>query len=79
MQKCNFTDFDTRSVLQINCSNAYCVSLLYGFDATDWTLCLKLSYRHVKIVDMSNERTGPSMRTTLFLLILVRCILALSS
>ena len=36
-------------------------------------------HRHVKIVDMSDERTDQSMRTTLFLLILVRCVLAWSS
>ena len=34
---------------------------------------------HVKIVDMSDERTDQSMRTTLLLLILARCDLALSS
>ena len=34
---------------------------------------------HVKIADMPDERTDHSMRTTLFLLILVRCVLALSS
>ena len=36
-------------------------------------------HRHVKIVDMSDERTDQSMRTTLFLLILMRYVLALSS
>ena len=36
-------------------------------------------HRHVKIVDMSDERTDQSMRTTLFLLMLVRCVLSLSS
>ena len=36
-------------------------------------------HRHAKIVDMSDKRTDQSMRTTLFLLILVRCVLALSS
>ena len=36
-------------------------------------------HRHVKIVDMSDERTDQSMCTTLFLQILVRCFLALSS
>ena len=36
-------------------------------------------HRHVKILDMSDEQTDQSMRTTLFLLILVRCVLALSS
>ena len=36
-------------------------------------------HRHVKIVDMSDKRTDQSMRTTLFLLILVRCVLELSS
>ena len=36
-------------------------------------------HRYVKIVDMSDERTAQSMRTTLFLRILVRCVLALSS
>ena len=35
-------------------------------------------HRHVKIVDMSDERTDHSMRTTLCLLILVRCVMALS-
>ena len=43
-----------------------------------WTSCPKF-HRHVKILDMSDERTDQSMRTTLFLLILVRCVLALSS
>ena len=33
MQKCNFTDFDTSSVLQINCSKPYRVSFPYGFAA----------------------------------------------
>ena len=33
-------------------------------------------HRHVKILDMSDERTDQSMRTILFLLVLVRCILA---
>ena len=33
--KSNFTDFDTSSVLQINCSNTHRVSLPYGFSATD--------------------------------------------
>ena len=36
-------------------------------------------HRHVKIIDMSDERTDQSLRTTLFLLILVRSVLALSS
>ena len=36
-------------------------------------------HRHVKIVDMSDERPKQSMCTTLFLLILVRWVLALSS
>ena len=36
-------------------------------------------HKHVKIVDMCDERTDQSMRTALFLLILVRCVLALSS
>ena len=36
-------------------------------------------HKHVKIVDMSDERTDQSIRTTLFLLILVRCVLVLSS
>ena len=34
-------------------------------------------HRHVKILDMSDERTDQSMHTTLFLLILVSCVLAL--
>ena len=38
-----------------------------------WTLCPKC-HRHVEIVDMSDERTDQSMSTTLFLLILVRCV-----
>ena len=42
-----------------------------------WTLCLKC-HRHVKIVDMPGEQTDQSMCTTLCLLILVRCVLALS-
>ena len=36
-------------------------------------------HRHVKILDMSDERTDLSMRTTLFLLIRVSCVLAFSS
>ena len=36
-------------------------------------------HRHVKTLDISDERTDQSIRTTLFLLILVRCVLALSS
>ena len=36
-------------------------------------------HRHVKIVDMSDKRTDHLMHTTLFLLILVRCVLAFSS
>ena len=36
-------------------------------------------HRHVKVLDMSDERTDLSMRTTLFLVIIVRCVLALSS
>ena len=36
-------------------------------------------HRPVKIVGMSDEPTDQSMRITLFLLILVRCVLALSS
>ena len=32
-------------------------------------------HRHVKIKDMSDERIDQSMRTTLCLLILVRCVL----
>ena len=36
-------------------------------------------HRHVKILDMSDERTDQSMRTTLFLLILVRLVLIFSS
>ena len=36
-------------------------------------------HRSVKIVDMSDMRTDQSMRTTLFLLNLVRCVLTLSS
>ena len=35
--------------------------------------------RYVKIVDMSDERTAQSMHKALFLLILVKCVLALSS
>ena len=33
-------------------------------------------HRHAKILDMSDERTDQSMRTLLFLLILVRCVLS---
>ena len=33
-------------------------------------------HRHVKILDMSSERTDQSMRKPLLLLILVRCVLA---
>ena len=36
-------------------------------------------HRHVKILDMSDERADQSMRTTLVLLILVRFVLTLSS
>ena len=36
-------------------------------------------HRPVKILDMSDERTDQLMRKTLFLLSLVRCVLALSS
>ena len=36
-------------------------------------------HRHVKIFDMPDERNDNLKRTTLFLLILVRCVLALSS
>ena len=36
-------------------------------------------HRHVQILDMSDERTDQSKRTTLFLLILGRCVLALST
>ena len=36
-------------------------------------------HKSVKIVDMSDERTDQSMRTTLFLLILVMCVLILLS
>ena len=35
--------------------------------------------RHVKILGTSDERIDQSMRTTLFLLILGRCVLALST
>ena len=35
--------------------------------------------RRVNILDMSDERTDQSILTTLILLILVRCVLALSS
>ena len=41
-------------------------------------LCPKC-HRPVKIVDISDKRTDKSMRTTLFLLILVRCVLTFSS
>ena len=34
-KSCNFTGFDTSSVLQINCRNTYRVSLPYGFAASD--------------------------------------------
>ena len=35
--------------------------------------------RTIKMLDISDERTDQSMRATLFLLIPVRCVLALSS
>ena len=34
--KCNFTDFDTISALQINCYNKHRVDLPYGFAAFDY-------------------------------------------
>ena len=58
----------------------HCIEWLGFLDAN---LCVGPSvlkcHRHVKIVDMSDERTDQFMRTTLFLLILVRCVLVLSS
>ena len=43
-----------------------------------WTLFLKC-HRHAKIEDMPDEQTDQSVCTRMFLLILVRCVLALSS
>ena len=34
-KKCNFTDFDFNSALQLNCSNTYRVSIPYGIVAID--------------------------------------------
>ena len=48
--KCNFVDFDTMSVLQINCS----ISLLYGFAAIDSKK--ELMYKSVKILQMQKFR-----------------------
>ena len=46
-------------------------------------LCVEPSvqncHKHAKTFDMSDERTDQSMRTTLLLVSLVRCVLALSS
>ena len=59
----------------------YCIEKLGVFLIP--SLCVgpsvQICHRHVKIRDMSDERTDQSMRTTLFLLILVKCVLALSS
>ena len=34
--KCNFTDFDTFSSVQINCSNTHRIGLPFGFATIDW-------------------------------------------
>ena len=60
----------------------HCIEKLGGGEFLMPLLCVGPSvqncHRHVKILDISDERTNQSIRTTLFLLILVRCVLALS-
>ena len=40
---------------------------------------VKKCHRHVQIINMSDEQTDQSIRTASFLLILMRCVLALAS
>ena len=60
--------------------NISCNTALRGWGFLDAiiTLCPKC-HRTINIVNMSDERTDQSMRTTMFLKILVRCVLTLSS